>query len=329
MKYFVCCLFLASFFIPSAFPQAPETISLTTYYPSPAGVYTELRTEREAIGDNYMQSSYCWGAGCGANVITAGTSLVVEGRTSIGTAMPEPWALLDVHTRPITTGQNNALHVWNPTEGGLLIGYLGPYIQARDTIDGNTANLILNNWGGNVGVGTNATPRAKLDVQGEVKVGNTSLACNENAYGSLRYNNNAIEYCSPSGWRAAGGSPVLAYENVYHPNANPAEKTYAITRTFNIQENGIVNIAAMGTSKCNCSGGVNTGIWLSIQLDGSGCSKAESFEGEMYVASNMMTSASCIAPVNAGSHTITVTSAAFSAGSWVEETKLDYMVLRR
>lgn len=53
--------------------------------------------------------------------------------------------------------------------GGLLIGYAGSNIQARTTADANSQNLILQRWGGNVGIGT-TNPGATLEVKGTVSI---------------------------------------------------------------------------------------------------------------------------------------------------------------
>lgn len=70
-----------------AFSQT-EAITISTYYPSPVGVYRELRAQRQAIGDTYVDASQnCWGAGC-ATTINANADLVVEGNVGIGTVAP-------------------------------------------------------------------------------------------------------------------------------------------------------------------------------------------------------------------------------------------------
>jgi len=66
------------------------------------------------------------------------------------------------------------------------------------------------------GIGT-ATPAAKLDVNGEVKIGSTALACAAGTAGAVRYNSGSLEFCDGSAWNstarnfAAGtvGSPGL------------------------------------------------------------------------------------------------------------------------
>jgi hypothetical protein len=85
-------------FTKSVFPQQPqqnpESITITTYYPAPFGVYEELRSNRMAIGDNYSQDTYCWSPAACANQIDANADLVVEGR--VGIATPNPGNMLDV-----------------------------------------------------------------------------------------------------------------------------------------------------------------------------------------------------------------------------------------
>jgi len=84
-------------------PSFTKEITITTYYPSPVGIYKELRAKRMAIGDNYYNpSNYSWG-----DEIPNDADLVVEGKVGIGTNDPE-----------------KELHVAGDTEieGGVVIG---------------------------------------------------------------------------------------------------------------------------------------------------------------------------------------------------------------
>ncbi len=61
---------------------------------------------------------------------------------------------------------------------------------------------------GNVGIGYNGSPAAaKLDVQGEVKIGNTGAACTAANEGAQRYNATIknMEFCNGTAWKTMGG----------------------------------------------------------------------------------------------------------------------------
>ena len=68
------------------------------------------------------------------------------------------------------------------------------------------------------GVGT-ANPAAMLDVAGEAKIGNTSLACSATTEGAMRYNSTSkeMEYCNGTAWGslapAAGGGGLKVYKS--------------------------------------------------------------------------------------------------------------------
>lgn len=77
-------------------------------------------------------------------------------------------------------------------------------------VSGNTQNTYISAMkiesSGNVGVGT-PTPAAKLDVDGDVKVGNSAAACNGTTEGSQRYNSisKKMEFCNGTAWGPIGG----------------------------------------------------------------------------------------------------------------------------
>src|SRR3990167_4186806 len=136
-------------FPPSSFALTEEeTLTITTYYPAPYGVYNEMRAKRMAVGANYYNgSAYPWNTGgvCMGNEICKNTDLVVQGRVGIGT------------TRPA-----NKLDV----EGAMAVGatYSG-------TSAGPTNGMIIE---GNVGIGT-MIPAARLDVAGDINLNGNSL----------------------------------------------------------------------------------------------------------------------------------------------------------
>ncbi len=66
------------------------------------------------------------------------------------------------------------------------------------------------------GVGT-ANPAVMLDVAGEAKIGNTSLACSATTEGAMRYNSTSkeMEYCNGTAWASlspAGGGGLKVYQ---------------------------------------------------------------------------------------------------------------------
>jgi len=86
-----------------SFSQSSDTITITTYYPSPYGSYREMRATRLAIGDTYINGSqYCWSPDTctnqvysdldSDNILDSGediVDLIVEGNVGIGTAKPQ------------------------------------------------------------------------------------------------------------------------------------------------------------------------------------------------------------------------------------------------
>lgn len=106
------------------------------------------------------------------------------------------------------------------------------YVHGKMIFQTNTANtantnLVLDHLG-NTGVGV-AAPNAKLEVAGEIKVGNTGLACSSATRGTQRYNSSTdrMEYCSNAGWRRIGGGVVKSGEaSVTH---SPTNLTFTLT----------------------------------------------------------------------------------------------------
>lgn len=69
------------------------------------------------------------------------------------------------------------------------------------SVRNNGTSVVTVKANGNVGIGT-TDPKAKLDVSGEVRTGNSGLACSATTEGAQRYNSTdkVMEYCNGTVW---------------------------------------------------------------------------------------------------------------------------------
>ncbi|MBU1871521.1 MAG: hypothetical protein KKH80_01835, partial [Candidatus Omnitrophica bacterium] len=92
--------------------SAQEEIAITTYYPSPYGVYQELRSQRMAIGENWINSgTYPWDVDGGdpeGNEIRQDADLVVEG--NVGIKMKNPLATLHLYGTGAAFGEGSRIY---------------------------------------------------------------------------------------------------------------------------------------------------------------------------------------------------------------------------
>ncbi len=85
----------------------------------------------------------------------------------------------------------------------------------NNTAGDGTAFIVDRN--DNVGIGGTNSPQTRLDVQGEVKIGNTGMDCTTEIRGATRYNpgKDIMEYCAAddgsgaAGWMSFGGSGYI------------------------------------------------------------------------------------------------------------------------
>ena len=179
------------------YPQAPteETLTITTYYPAPYGVYNELRSKRMAIGDTWFNAAnFCWAAdsSCGPGNIHADADLVVEGNVGIGTM--SPGYKLDINNGDIRlhgretiggllgelifesgvgAGRVAAIRSYIPSgTGGVDYADLRFYTTNMD-VNKNVERMRITN-AGNVGIGT-TNPIRRLQISGATNPDSTLL----------------------------------------------------------------------------------------------------------------------------------------------------------
>ncbi|MDD2680195.1 MAG: hypothetical protein PHO03_05320 [Candidatus Omnitrophica bacterium] len=155
---------------------AEESITISTYYPSPYGVYREMRAQRIAIGDTYFDGAEVpWEAEDGdGNPIDLNADLVVEGNVGIGTTSPfqKFETIIDpTYFGSVALGQGYSGNTFDPTIklyrpnglGAFYATYLetssidfsiltGAAAAAKGSETMTPRLTILN--GGNVGIGT-------------------------------------------------------------------------------------------------------------------------------------------------------------------------------
>ncbi|MDD5568199.1 MAG: hypothetical protein PHY88_03235 [Candidatus Omnitrophica bacterium] len=177
-------LLLLSFSLVTFFSSfAEDTLTITTYYPSPYGNYRELRAKRIAIGDDYIQGgTYDWEESDGdGGEIDYAADLVVEGNVGIGTVNPtrkleirdgdmqliqtvtaQPRIYFgEVSNTPVFSWGFDGLNVSSPANRMVLKGEYSSWTDELMTFN-QSGTMYLK---GNVGIGTTA-PTVPLHVVG-------------------------------------------------------------------------------------------------------------------------------------------------------------------
>lgn len=206
-----------------------ETLTITTYYPAPFGVYTNLRlfpSSQPACavandeGVMYFDSAshqlmVCTGDAAGRyNWQGVGTGYwrlggtpadffiyTAEGikQVGIGTTNPQ----VELHVKATEENADIGLEA-NSFKWTMSTDVLGDWILNRD-IPGTFPALFVTQ-AGLVGVGNVTSPQTRLDVAGGIRVGDDPV-CNVSKNGLIRYTSaGALQYCHNGAWTAAGGN---------------------------------------------------------------------------------------------------------------------------
>ena len=132
------------------------------------------------------------------NNLTVRGDIIGHGNVGIGTTNPHGKLTIKNDTTDIPTGainmrNNSQLHLKGPSSGRLSLGNwyqtgnTGSYIQSQDDWELDTINgakLLLNPYGGNVGIGTES-PDTKLHVNGYQTCYNSLLLPSQNTTGGI------------------------------------------------------------------------------------------------------------------------------------------------
>lgn len=156
--------------------------------------YGNATTLSGNMGGNITLSAGGNAGGVGGTVISGGTG--ANGYGSAGT--------LTLGGSGTAHGAAATLAAGSPSNNNYDGGPLY-VVGGTKTGTGTDGNVVLGHNGstavGNVAVGS-TTAAAKLDVAGEVKIGNTALSCSMSTRGAIRYNTgtNVLEFCNGTGW---------------------------------------------------------------------------------------------------------------------------------
>lgn len=182
---------------------------------------------------------------------------------SINTTMRIPAPAAGTYTYRLRAGFNGGGFYLNRGQWGIttLVGNLN---QAAVTVLGDASGSApaANYWAaasgginfasGNVGIGT-ASPTAKLDVAGEIKLGNSASVCNATNEGQQRYNSTVknMEFCNGTAWSVVGNGSGLGYgqtwQNVLASRTWNTNYTNSTDKPIVVQI-GIVNNSAGDTT---------------------------------------------------------------------------------
>ncbi|MCG2726185.1 MAG: hypothetical protein L6420_08030 [Elusimicrobia bacterium] len=190
-------LFVLTLLFLWLYPQIlySETLTLTTYYPSPYGGYAKLLTTDLTVLAR---------DGGRVGVGTASPGNILEIRSS------QDGMGLDVNNTGAGASKirfkRNGASKWTIADGYPASGYLSIFNNSA-----SKAALVVDQTN-NIGIGTES-PKANLDVAGNIKISANSSVCDAGHAGEIRWTGTDFEGCKGSGdWQSLGGG--LGWEDI-------------------------------------------------------------------------------------------------------------------
>ncbi len=194
---------------------ASESVSLTTYYPAPSGVYTQLI----GTSNTYLARDAGY-LDVGTNAVpSAGTKMaVMNGNVGIGTTNPIR-ALSEVGEFLIVpdavNGPNGIINVSDATgSNGASDNLVIRGLVANGAAGANLgiASIMANTtlMSGNVGIGFGSSipsPASTLSVNGGIQLGDDTSACIPAKAGTQRWESGQVQVCNGTAWGAASQAP--------------------------------------------------------------------------------------------------------------------------
>ncbi len=166
----------------------------------------------------------------GGKCLSTVSGAISETDPQVGTLTSNKWCVANSSGTAIDCNKNTPVlsetdpQVGTITNGKWCKATAGVVKCDQDTPAGDSDWVIsgtdmYSGVSGKVGIGS-AAPKTLLDVAGEIKFGNTGLACDSNAAGAVRYNSvsKVMEFCDGSAWKLFSGGTTP-------PPPPPAAKT--------------------------------------------------------------------------------------------------------